>query len=65
MIYTYKCRNKFCGHIFDREVSLLRRKTQKFICPKCMSKSDKIISYPAPIVFKGDGFTLTKTGTDN
>lgn len=58
-IYVYRC--NFCGLKFEKEAT--KQEFEKGKLPKCKncgSKDVKKIITPVSVVFKGDGFTLSK-----
>lgn len=58
MIYLYRCNQ--CKHEFEKNVPFHQKRKPRVRCPHCKGTVRKIISYPTPIIFKGDGFTKAR-----
>lgn len=62
MKYVYKCNR--CNAEQDVDVPI--HKLHKFKAPKCktcrVGTTRRIISYPTPVVYKGEGFTKATKG---
>lgn len=57
MNYDFRCAE--CGKEFSKEMTLRTYSTSKIVsCPHCGSIATiRIIIFPPPVIYKGDGFT--------
>lgn len=58
--YEYRC---VAGHAF--EVFQRMSDTPVDLCPECGEKAERILSGGAGFIFKGDGFYITETRSDD
>jgi len=54
-VFTFKCSK--CSTEFEEEMDRNEKKAPA--CPDCGSKITRKVIKPHPVIFKGDGFTLS------
>jgi len=59
--YQYKCSD--CGHEFEEFQSINDDPIE--VCPSCKSKTRRVISGGAGLIFKGSGFYITDYRSDS
>jgi len=58
--YEYRCEE--CGHVLERLHGM--REEPDVECPRCSSKTNRVISGGSGIIFKGSGFYATDYAGD-